>query len=270
MGRPFFILLRGAWAIGKLMCMKQISRRPATAAFSLVELSLVIVIIGILVGAVVGGKAIIRAAELRSVMTDANNYVTAANNFRTQYRYLPGDLPTATSYWSTSANGNGDNIIDGTGGEQFRFWEQLNLAGMVEKTFTGAAGGGGADHSIPGTNVPDSRIQQSGFSFFYRNDAGSTTTYVANLGNQLAYGGVVANSKPTTAILTPVDAFSMDTKMDDGVPGTGKWIANSTGSAVWGNAAACTTSTSNTDYTGAYRTTISDVASCSFYIITGY
>jgi hypothetical protein len=70
--------------------------------------------------------------------------------------------------------------------------------------------------------------------------------------------------------VTPVDAFSMDTKMDDGIPGTGKWIANSTGSNIWANAAACTTSTSNTDYTGTYRTTITDTASCSFYIMTGY
>jgi prepilin-type N-terminal cleavage/methylation domain-containing protein len=236
-------------------------------AFSLVELSIVIVILALLIGGIFTGRSLIRAAELRSVMTDANAYIAAVGNFRTQYRYLPGDAPNAESYWgaATTVNGNGDGLAEGN--ERFRFWQHLNLAGFVEKSFSGSAGGGGAnDFIIKGAtaNAPDSRIQLAGFGFYYANEAGNGSIYTINLGNAFTFGrlGAANSGPPTTGALTPVDAATVDTKMDDGRPGIGKWVA-----ATYPN---CTTSANQTDYAGMYNTTVSDVTSCAFLIMSGY
>lgn len=73
--------------------------RLRQSGFSLVEISIVIVVIGLLVGGVLAGRSVIRAAELRAVGTEMNNYVTAIYQFRDKYSGLPGDLVNATLYW---------------------------------------------------------------------------------------------------------------------------------------------------------------------------
>jgi type II secretory pathway pseudopilin PulG len=246
-------------------------------AFSLVELSIVIVILALIIGGIVAGRSLIRAAELRSVMTDANSYIAAINNFKQRYRYLPGDAPNAEGYWTAAAtdNGNADGIVSGA--ERYLAWQHLNLSGLVEKAFTGAQGADGANdfvisNNVTAGNTPNSRIALTGFAFYYENVASSTTTYAADMGNMLTFGADVAgtnNGAPISAIFHPTDAYTIDTKMDDGMPGTGKWVANLTGGAVFGNAAACSTAVSGTDYVGTYRRTVEDIG-CSFFISSGY
>ena len=68
------------------------------SAFSLVELSIVLVILGLLVGGVLSGQSLIRAAELRSVTTEYSRYTTAISSFRDKYFALPGDMSNATSF----------------------------------------------------------------------------------------------------------------------------------------------------------------------------
>ncbi len=69
-----------------LNCKKNASRTAnSRSAFTLIELSIVLIIIGLLVAGITGGAALINAAKLRSVMTDANANKIAANNFYSQY-----------------------------------------------------------------------------------------------------------------------------------------------------------------------------------------
>lgn len=250
-------------------------KAPSTSrAFSLIELSIVLVIAGLVIGVIFSSQDLIRRAELRSVITDANSYITAVNNFRQQYRFMPGDAANAESYWSaaTTDNGNADGAV--TGAERFLAWQHLNLAGFVEKPSTGTQGAGGANDFVIGGNIPAARIPLTGFALYY--DASlttaTTTTYAANLGNAFTYGkaGAANSGPPSNAVLNPTDAANIDTKADDGRPGTGKWIANLTGAGDFSTpATTCTTSTSGTDYTGDYRTTV-QTAACSFFIMSGY
>lgn len=235
----------------------------------MVELSIVLAILGLLVGGVLAGRSLIRAAELRSVVTDASSYLTAVSNFRNQYRYLPGDLPTATSYWSAATNGDGDGLI--ADDERYGLWQQLYLAGFVPTAYTGATGSGGANDFVLGSNIPKSRIANAGFSMYYANlTALMSKVYVANMGNMLTFGGSVGpvDGPPITAILSPPDAYTVDMKVDDGMPGTGNWMANSAGGGDFGTSTSCTTSSSGTDYTGAYRVSY-EGTSCSFFIKSG-
>ena len=71
----------------------------ARSGFSLVELSIVLVILGLLTGGILAGQSLIRAAELRSVATESQRYMAALNSFRDKYFALPGDMANATAFW---------------------------------------------------------------------------------------------------------------------------------------------------------------------------
>ena len=112
--------------------------------FTLIELSVVIVLIGLIVASVVGAQKLIEQAKLRSIITDFNNYKTALNAFRLEYNALPGDLTRATSYWPTAStgNGNGNRMIEVAGGvtyhaESTYVWQQLVLGGLIEGAYVG-------------------------------------------------------------------------------------------------------------------------------------
>ena len=88
-----------------------LSKQPEQQGFSLVELSIVLVILGLLVGGILSGQSLIRASELRSVTTEYQTYVTSLGTFRDRYFALPGDLSNAASFWSTVASGAVLNFV---------------------------------------------------------------------------------------------------------------------------------------------------------------
>src|SRR6187399_2125428 len=80
--------------------------------FSLVELSIVLVILGLLTGGILAGQSLIRAAELRAVSTEYSKFVTAGRSFRDKYFALPGDMANATSFWGTAVTCPGKVTAD--------------------------------------------------------------------------------------------------------------------------------------------------------------
>lgn len=255
--------------------MKKLFRRAA--AFTLLELSIVIVIIALMIGGILSGNALIAAAELRSIPADAQSYINAIGTFRSQYRYLPGDMINPAKYWSTASGtsiGNGDGLILSSTAEPFLAWQQLSLAGLTDASYSGASG------YIIGTTVPASKFGLAGFGLL--NDPTLSTSldgrhYTGiNYGNFLSFGLTsVATTAPgmalsATGALTPAEAYNIDKKVDDGIPGSGKWLTRSTsGLGLWNNTTSCTLGTGPTDYAAEYRLTNSTIA-CSFYILTGY
>jgi len=217
------------------------------SAFSLVELSIVLVILGLLTGGILAGQSLIRAAELRSVSTEYSRYITATQTFRDKYFAIPGDMNNATSFWLKdntncashtgtagspgTCNGNGDGVINdasgsGLTGERFQFWRQLALAGLIEGNYTGLAGSGGSGHHQRGTNAPASKLGTSALWSISNLGvyAGSGTFYAYNYGNFLRIGGDSSSGGPSTPILTPEEAWNIDSKIDDGKPARGMII----------------------------------------------
>ncbi|MDO8381018.1 type II secretion system protein [Phenylobacterium sp.] len=218
--------------------------------FSLVELSIVLVILGLLTGGVLAGKSLIRASELRAVTTEYNRYVSATYSFRDKYFGLPGDFRDATRFWgrqttntncvsnSGVASATTDGVCDGNGngllaqspgleepGEMHQFWRQLSAAGLVEGTYTGLAAPASYCptcndwyRTAAGVNVPASKFPKGGWSAFTYNvtsqmfdPLGGTHLFIGNNGHFSSAG-----------IMPAADAWNIDTKMDDGKPATGK------------------------------------------------
>ncbi|MFZ4541978.1 MAG: hypothetical protein ACOYNL_09300 [Rickettsiales bacterium] len=106
-------------------------------------------ILGLLVGGVLSGRALIRAAELRAITTEYSRYVAAVQTFREKYFALPGDMPNAFRFWGatcgtdtttiiTGCNGNGDGFIySGDIGEHVKAWEHLSRAGLISGSYDG-------------------------------------------------------------------------------------------------------------------------------------
>lgn len=189
------------------------------SAFSLVELSIVLVILGLLTGGILTGQSLIRAAELRSVLVDFDKYRGAAMQFRNKYLYLPGDMPNANDFWPADiGNGNGDGKIDETGG-----WEMLSLAGLIEGSYQ--TGWGGHDTvicnstgEVLGCTHPKSRISSAGYKIFY--DA----VYFLNK-NYIAIGAISPSASGLLrAVLEVEEAWSIDKKVDDGLPSSGRLL----------------------------------------------
>ena len=114
--------------------------------FTLVEIAIVLVIIGLLLGGILKGQEMITQAKIKNVVNDFNGITAALNSYQDRYRALPGDDVNALSRWGVGVvNGNGDGQF-GTAGTDFYnltpastaaakennlFWWHLRLAGFV-------------------------------------------------------------------------------------------------------------------------------------------
>ena len=214
-------------------------------AFSLVELSIVLVILGLLVGGILAGQSLIRASELRAVSTEYARYQAAINAFRDKYFQLPGDMNNAESFWGKVAvadtdcrdtlgadtktcNGDGDGNVETVSTrsrEIFAFWKQLANAGLIEGSYSNTSNGG-AWRSTGGVNVPVSKLSNAGWTVVGRSDivtqAGWYTTMFppSNSTNWLEFG-TPGDALTQIPALRNEEAWNIDTKLDDGRPGTG-------------------------------------------------
>ena len=218
--------------------------------FSLVELSIVLVILGLLTGGILAGQNLIRASELRSVSAEFDRYIAATHTFRDKYFAIPGDMRNATNFWGTAAvcpgaasnpstttatcDGDGDGRLQSetTSTEFFRFWQHLANAGLIEGSYTGVVENNShIDSHAPGVNVPRGRISTSGWSVWWRGSyAGASDWFAAEYGNAMFFGGQIGpagnvSEETWGSILTPEEAWNIDTKMDDGRPGRGSVLA---------------------------------------------
>lgn len=235
--------------------------------FTLLELAIVLVVMGLLVAATLAGRELLQVAKLQSIISESESYLVAVNNFKTQYEALPGDIKIATSFWTTAqnggtavANGDGNGNIGVSGGsdhaEPYYAWSHLTLSKYVQGTFSGSSGA----ESTLGVNVPASKYMDGvGYVFYYMPNYNG---YVDALGryfpnNWLSVGGAGVNAYMSVDKFTPTDTQYIDSKIDDGTPDFGKMLATSA------NATAACTSGSAPNII--YNNTLATVA-CSFMV----
>jgi len=121
-----------------IMSHPPLARRQS--GFTLIEIAIVLVIIGLLLGGILKGQELITQARIRNVSNDFQSMTAAINLYQDRYRALPGDDPGAAARWTiTPPSGGtlGDGIISGTYNsttstdESRQFWLQLRRAGLV-------------------------------------------------------------------------------------------------------------------------------------------
>lgn len=118
--------------------------RHKQMGFTLVEIAIVLVIIGLLLGGVLKGQELINQAKVKNVANDLNGISAAIYAYQDRYKRMPGDDPGQVR-WSVAGaaltvaadQGDGDNIIEGLYAsttdtdESRKFWLNLRLAGFV-------------------------------------------------------------------------------------------------------------------------------------------
>jgi len=256
--------------------------------FSLIELSIVLVILGLLTGGILAGQSLIRAAEIRSVSAEYSRYVTAMGTFRDKYFAFPGDMNNAVSFWTAASacpgvagtastgvcNGDGNGMLGTTtssSNEIFGAWEHLAMAGLVEGSYTGNtthASTASSPTSTFGVNIPRSKVGNAGWSVYYISQTliSNTSFFDGNYGNILFFGGVSGSNVAFEPILKPEEAWNIDTKLDDGKPAIGIVRTREV------DGAACTDLASSASVSlaaSAYLLT-NTANACSLIMLTGY
>ncbi len=97
--------------------------------FTLVEMAIVLVIIGIILGAILKGQELITNAKIKRLYNQYREIMAAVYTYYDKYDRLPGDDDTARSRWTGAPNGDGNGRIDGGEGDTGEDAAYLNCRG---------------------------------------------------------------------------------------------------------------------------------------------
>lgn len=202
--------------------------------FTLIEFSIVLVIIALLVAGILVGRELIAVATLRATVSQVQEYRQAMESFRLKYGNLPGDVPTqrAASFGfytldldGTEGRRDGNGLIQSAGltdrgasvisGELAQFWRDLQKAGMIKDKFLEA------DAPYYSTASAD------WFDVLPRSKIGRGAVVYVWSGDNTNYFGIAVPTWLNTmffhshSAFTPEEASSIDGKMDDNNPQQG-------------------------------------------------
>lgn len=204
------------------------------SGFSLVELSIVLVILGLLTGGILAGRSLIELATIRKTITELDNYKVAVNTFRLRFNGLPGDITNATSIFTDVQNGDGNWQIQ-YWNEGLYAWMELAQAGLIPGSYVGTA----VADPTPGENVPASAYDPgAGYSFAWEVEVAWPNNFNIT-GNVIHFGRPVAGQTTKDPVLPPAVAYAIDMKLDDGMPALGSihsWDTNFTPDCITASA----------------------------------
>ncbi len=216
--------------------------------FTLIELSIVLVIIGLIVGGILTGQDLIDSAAQRAQIAQIEKYNTAVRTFQNKFGYLPGDIPDpiASNFGfpprgTLAGQGDGNGIIEAEGscstsgnpngytngcGELAMLWVDLSTAGLIDAGIAASVAG----YPSPTTHgnatltsnpsvyqwIPSAKLQpQSNFVYLFSHNG---TNYFAVSSVTSFTWMVHSTANPG---LTVQQAYNIDSKIDDGLPQSG-------------------------------------------------
>jgi len=115
-------------------------QRSGDKGFTLVELAIVLVIIGIIIGAVLRGQQMIESAKLKRLYNQQREIIAAIYSHYDKYGKFPGDDNTALARWTGTTSGNNDGQIDiavefgcleGATNESCQAWRHMRNALLI-------------------------------------------------------------------------------------------------------------------------------------------
>ena len=206
------------------------------AGFTLIELAIVLVIIGLLLGGVLRGQELINSAKVKNMARDFQNVQVYIYGYQDKYKALPGDDHSANTHVAATnaANGTQNGVIEGawntstTGDESCAFWEDVRRAGLAPGSTTASCAAG---------NTYQPRNADGGLI-----GVQSASTLATITGMTGAYAIC------SDAILGKF-ALQLDTTLDDGDPSTGSVRAITSGTSGAGMNTAAVNAALNATYT---------------------
>lgn len=212
-------------------------KREPQPGFTLIELSIVLVIIGLLIGGILAGRDMIRTAQLRGQIRQIEQYRTAVHTFKNKYSGLPGDIKGQNFGFVTRTgnfcDGDNDAIIRSCfnyssipwaglinlGGESTYFWSDLAKANLINGTYATASGilASLTTAQIP-LYLPAASIGNNDYIHAFGD--GATNFFVLSQ----IIGTAGASTLTVSNNIIAADAFGIDSKMDDGLPVSGNVI----------------------------------------------
>ena len=180
--------------------------------FTLVEIAIVLVIIGLLLGGILKGQEMITQAKIKNIISDFSGISAAFHGYQDRYRALPGDDAQATSRWPTATTSPtaGNGVVTGTynnagaacttASESCLWWDHLRRSGFVAGS---------------GINQPLNAV--SGIVGVQTGDnAGGPVLGTGAAGTGGFFGLMMCSANHPDKV-----AIATDTQMDDGVRLTG-------------------------------------------------
>jgi prepilin-type N-terminal cleavage/methylation domain-containing protein len=216
------------------------------SGFTLVELSIVMVLIGILIGGILKGQELIRRSQINGTIAQMKSYMAGHHAFFDKYNGYPGDIAQASQRipgcngTNFCTNGDGDHKIGGSAFANFgrdqtgtavpmsettQFWKHLALAGFI----TGINTSADPANYAWGSTHPSTKAG-GGFTALYLPPSGLPANPAGGInagfhGNMLR---IQENLQPAGGtnffgmVLTPAEAFEIDSRLDDGQSQAGK------------------------------------------------
>jgi len=172
--------------------------------FTLVEIAIVLVIIGLLLGGILKGQEMITQAKIKNVIADFSGVSAAYHGYQDRYRAIPGDDPNAAGRWTTptaAISGSGNGVVAGlynsalATDESRLWWDHLRRAGFV---------------SGSGTNQPFNAV--TGLIGVQTGNGSGAPVLGADAAGTGGFSGLIICS----ANLPDKIAIAVDTQMDDG------------------------------------------------------
>ncbi len=229
------------------------------SGLSLLEVSLVLLVIGLIIGGVLVGQNLIDAAAIRAQVAQIDRYNTAIKTFEQKYDALPGDISASmvTKYGfttlptraGTAGRGDGNGIIQGyayvtsveaglpCAGENAWVWEDLSAnSGLIEGNFNTATDSIYTS-AIFAPNItkilPTAKIGNANYVYVYANSSNLNYFGLSSI-YEIATNGYIYDGSLSPG-LTVAQAYAIDTKIDDGLPQYGNVIAQYLNLTLAGN-----------------------------------
>ena len=245
----------------KIVSLASLHKPQVRSGFTLIELSIVLVIIGLMAGGILAGQDLIKAATIRKAVSDLEKISTGINTFKLKYNCIPGDCANTTDFFPSSTfmggawgippytttgnqigNGDGNGLIDGGNCansssnpanwycEPYVALQSLLAANLIPQTMIAGPYLRGYNDTMAWLYYAD----WYGVTQGYTQD-GSNLAALTQPGITVGWGTFTSNYNLINGpAISPNDARRIDEKIDDGLPKTGRFFgldAPATGSS---------------------------------------